>query len=587
MKWLLAMIALLVLAGVAVSQSKAKSKNPMAEDIRTYMSRIEGFGFSGALLVAKDGKVLVESELGLADRVRKIPVKVDTLFDVGSVTKQFTAAAIMALESDGKLSVDNHISKYFANTPEDKRSITIHHLLTHSAGLEMDFGDGDYEKVSRDEIVRRAMQSPLRSGPGERYAYSNAGYSLLAAIVEIVSAKKFDTFLRERLFAPAGMTSAGYSFSKEQVHKFARGYRDGEDWGVGAEKSSATGGEFWNLIGNGGVHSTVGDMNRWMAALEAGKVLPKESVEKLFSPHVQVTANYRRSNTPLHYGYGWNVWKQPNGKTLIFHLGGNGVFNAAARYHRDDRTVVVYLSNVSEFHDPSYPVPAIERIVAGEIVEMPPKVVPLSASRIAGYSGRYRETGGGFLEVEAKTSFLKIEGEGQAALSFVATGKWENDEKLCVFNERMAKVVEDSRTNRFDLVLSEYESGSTLTEVAELETLFWKKRYDRHGEYKDTRVLGTLPSRLRAYAATSLVAIDFKRGTTYREYFWTPDGKIGDLGPIVAPPVARFFPLSQNCFARFDPAEAVIVSNVCFEAGGIFDVIQKADRIRLKKHARS
>lgn len=494
MKWLLAMIALLVLAGVAGSQSKAKSKNPVAEDIRTYMSRLEGFGFSGALLVAKDGKVLVESEQGLADRVRKIPVKADTLFDVGSVTKQFTSAAIMALESDGKLSVDNHISKYFANTPEDKRSVTIHHLLTHSAGLEMDFGDGDYEKVSRDEIVRRAMQSRLRSAPGERYAYSNAGYSLLAAIVEIVSAKKFDTFLRERLFAPAGMTSTGYSFPKEQVHKFARGYRDGEDWGVGAEKSSATGGEFWNLIGNGGVHSTVGDMKRWMAALEAGKVLPKESVEKFFRPHVQITANYRRSNTPLHYGYGWNVWEQPNGKTLIFHLGGNGVFNAAARYHRDDRTVVVYLSNVSEFHDPSYPVPAIERIVAGEIVEMPPKVTPLPVSRIADLAGRYQATTGGTIKLEAANGFLKMHGEGQAALSLVANGKWQTDDKLSGFNERTAQVIENSRTAKFEPMLVEYRAGTTLKEVVELETLFWQKRHERHGRYKATRVLGTLPS---------------------------------------------------------------------------------------------
>lgn len=326
MRDLKVIVALVFMAGSLAAQSISKSQ---AADVRTYLSRLAGFGYSGVVLVARDGEVVVEDGQGFADRKNKVPFRADTIYDIGSVTKQFTAAAIVALEADGKLNVGDPISKYFPDIPEDKRAITIHHLLTHSAGLESDFGDGDYEKVTRAEAVRRATQSKLRFTPGERYAYSNAGYSLLAAIVEIVSGKTYDAFLRERFFVRAGMSSTGYFPTGEQTRRVARGYRDGEEWGVGADRAAATGGDFWNLIGNGGVHSTAADMQRWMAALEAGKLLPRDSVEKLFKPHVQITANYRGSNAPLFYGYGWNVWKQPNGKTVIFHLGGNSIFNAA------------------------------------------------------------------------------------------------------------------------------------------------------------------------------------------------------------------------------------------------------------------
>ncbi|HKY05007.1 MAG TPA: serine hydrolase domain-containing protein [Blastocatellia bacterium] len=216
--------------------------NETPRKIRTYLSRLEGFGFSGALLVAKEGKILLESAHGLADRQKKIAVRADTIFDIGSITKQFTAAAILLLESDGKLRVSDPVARYLQGVPEDKKAVTIHHLLTHTSGLAMGFG-GDYKKVSREEIVRLAMTSKLQSPPGQTHSYSNAGYSLLAVIVEIVSGKSYESFLGERIFRPANMTSSGYFFSGQSAQRLARGYREGEDWGVGAERARATVGE--------------------------------------------------------------------------------------------------------------------------------------------------------------------------------------------------------------------------------------------------------------------------------------------------------------------------------------------------------
>ena len=576
------LVAALLFSGLALGSDRHPS-----QQIQTYLSRLEGFGFSGVVLVAKNEKILMQSAHGLADREKQVPVRTNTIFDIGSLTKQFTAAAILVLESDGKLRVTDPISKYLKAVPQDKTPITIHQLLTHTSGLTDGFGE-DYEKVSRDELVRRAMTSPLMSAPGERHAYSNAGYSLLAVIVEVVSGQVFASFLHDRLFEVAGMTSTGYFLPPEMANRLARGYRDGADWGIGAEKAAASGGDFWNLIGNGGVHSTVGDLNRWMTALQQGKVLNKDALEKFIHPHVVAVPNYRNTNTALYYAYGWYVWKQPSGKTLIWHLGGNGIFNAAVRFHVDDHTVVVYASNVSEFHDPSYPVPAIERMLGGEAVPVPPQVLPLTQHQLTEYAGRYRAASGALLsvEIEASKPYLKIQGEGQEAFLFIVSRKWHKDPALEELNARTAAVVENSRTARYEAMLKAYGPNSTVDSISALETLFWKKRHDRYGDYERTRILGSIPLTSRRFVGRTIVAIDFKRGVVYREYLWTPEDTIGDLGPLTSAPWARYFSESASCFVAFEPAAAE-VSRICFARRDkdviAADIRQGESRVELKK----
>jgi CubicO group peptidase (beta-lactamase class C family) len=506
------------------------------------------------MLVARDGRVLVESTHGLADRTNKAGWAPDTIFDTGSVTKQFTAAAVLALEADGKLVVSDSIATYLAAVPPDKAPITVHQLLTHTAGLVNGFGP-DYEAVSRGEVVRRAMHSTLASAPGERHAYSNAGYSLLAAIVEIISGATYDAFVRERLFFPAGMVSTGYSLSEAQLGRLARGYRDGEDVNL-AERAAATGGEMWNLIGNGGLYSTIADLQRWMVALQGDTVLPASARRRLFQPQALVTANYAGSGSPLHYGYGWYTWKQPSGKTLVWHLGGNGVTNAAIRWHVDDQTLLVYASNVSEFHDPRYPVPAVERMLTDAAVEMPPLVVPLTRQRLASYAGTYRTANGAALTLAVNRSFLEVTGEGQEAFAFAIDGQWLSSAHFDTLNARTAEILEASRARRFDAIAQFFVPWLTLQELEASETAFWKRRHDRLGDYVRTRVLGTMRPERRRYAGRTIVAIDFTQGTTWREYFWTPQGSIGDAGPLDGPPRSQFFPVSESCFVAFDPSRA-------------------------------
>jgi CubicO group peptidase (beta-lactamase class C family) len=179
-------------------------------ELDVYFSRLEALGFSGTALVRRGAEVILGKGYGWADKSRGRRMTAADVVDLGSIAKQFTAAAILRLEADGKLGTGDPITRFFKDVPPDKRGITLHHLLTHSAGLASDFAESDYEPVLRDEYVRRALASALLGPPGKRYAYSNAGFSLLAAVVELVSGKNYEAYLADRLFRPTGMTETGY-----------------------------------------------------------------------------------------------------------------------------------------------------------------------------------------------------------------------------------------------------------------------------------------------------------------------------------------------------------------------------------------
>ena len=176
-------IFLLAIAGVSFAQS---IKPATVKNIEAYLEKLEKIGYSGPALIAFNGKPVISRGFGYSDREQKIKNSPKTIFDIGSITKQFTAAAILKLEQQGKLSTDDKITKYFQNVPPDKSDITIHLLLRHASGIRGGVG-GDYEKIGEAEFIEKVLVSPLRSPAGTQFGYSNVGYSLLALIVEKVS----------------------------------------------------------------------------------------------------------------------------------------------------------------------------------------------------------------------------------------------------------------------------------------------------------------------------------------------------------------------------------------------------------------
>lgn len=280
---------------------------------------------------------------GFADKRAGIKAGTSTVYNLGSITKQFTAAATLRLEEQGKLRTTDSVGRFFPNAPADKRSITLHQLLTHTAGFKSDVSPSDSEATTRDEYVRRMFDAPLRTKPGAAYFYANAGYSLLAAIVELVTQQDYEVALRALVLKPAGMLQTGDKLLTWPARRIAHGYRNGNEWGTILERINKPGAPYWALCGNGGLHTTLGDMMRWDAALSGTSVFTDSTRRKFMTGYVnEGPAGLSQ------YAYGWAVSKTSRGTRLVEHNGGNGVYVADFLRFVDDSATLFVTSTVSE-----------------------------------------------------------------------------------------------------------------------------------------------------------------------------------------------------------------------------------------------
>ena len=246
------------------------------------------------------------------------PASCDTVYDIGSLTKQFTAAAVVKLEMLGRLDVHDPISDWLGPVPADKAAITVQQLLTHTSGLVDTLGD-DYQRLTRRQLVARALASPLRTAPGTAYHYSNVGYSLLAVIIERASGTSYERFLARQLFRPAHMTQTGYTLPDWQRSDVAVEYDAlGRPQGRPFDHPWAADGPWWNLRGNGGILSTARDLARWHRALLDHRVLDRRAQRELFRPRVP-----EQPSGQSWYGYGWVLLDTAVGP-VAWHNGGNG-----------------------------------------------------------------------------------------------------------------------------------------------------------------------------------------------------------------------------------------------------------------------
>jgi CubicO group peptidase (beta-lactamase class C family) len=384
-----------------------------------YMKRLEGFGFSGALLVAKDGEIHLAKGYGLADREHSIPVSADTMFQSASLTKQFTAAAVMKLEQQGKLRVEDSITKYFNNVPEDKKGITLHHLLTHSAGFPNEFSrpGADYYKnpdqfyyKNRDEYVRAILAAPLEYPTGSRTEYSNAGFSLVAAIIERVSGQSYQSFIREQLLIPAGLKNTGFDSDakKRDQRLIARGFDGTVEMPRGYEVD-------WGALGASGVLTSVTDLYKWELALQGNKILNSTEKTKMFGARVP-------SGTFYDYAYGWRAQKSPRGTTIIWASGLEPEFSAMFQRYVDEKVTIIFLTNNSLDRFPFRDIlvipgreAAIERIVFGKDYTLPPWLVENRTAPLQDFTGTYQTSEGAEFVITADKNALRVAPRSQQA----------------------------------------------------------------------------------------------------------------------------------------------------------------------------
>jgi CubicO group peptidase (beta-lactamase class C family) len=320
------------------ADSDAVVRGHLGIAVEMHMLRKMREGFSGSVLVAKEGEKIIHKGYGWAVRERKLPVTTKTVFDIGSISKPFTATAVMKLEQQKKLKVTDSITKFFDAVPDDKKTITIHHLLTHSAGLgEYHDTKGDFEEMTREEAVQHIFNQKLKFKPGTDYAYSNSGFTLLAVIVEKVSGQPFKTYLKKEIFEPAGMTRTGFyrnpAWKKENdVH----GYNARK---LGRENSPLTWPEItWALLGNGGLVSSAEDLFKFHLAMQGNTILSQKTKKKSYTGHV-------KAGEDVLMGYGWGIRSAQHGKR-VSHGGANDFgFQAMFIRYLDEDVVIVITTN--------------------------------------------------------------------------------------------------------------------------------------------------------------------------------------------------------------------------------------------------
>jgi CubicO group peptidase (beta-lactamase class C family) len=347
-----------VIAASAVTPAFAQSASPTAQ-IENYLDKItREQKFSGAVLVAKDDKVLLHKGYGLADDQKAIPAEPDTIFATGSLSKQFTSAAILHLEARQLLSTDTPLTRFFADVPTDKSGITVHQLLTHSSGLLHGHAKDDLTEMSRETALQTIFAQKLKATPGTKYSYSDSGYTLLAAIVEVVSGKSFPAYLKENFFEPLNLTNTGFfgDTSWAQNKKIAVTYLNGESTGSPANWKLS-----WALMGSGGILASVGDMYKWYQALSDNRILPAQQTAKLFTKHVE------QVDDGSHYGYGWTIQDTARGK-VVQHNGAGLGGNSDLTVFTEQKLLIMISTNriiFREFADIPYDV----RLYATEIAQ--------------------------------------------------------------------------------------------------------------------------------------------------------------------------------------------------------------------------
>lgn len=289
-----------------------------------------------ALAVVRDGKTVKTQGYGLASVELNAPVTPETVFEIGSISKQMTAAAIMLLVEEGKLSLDDPIGKHLPNTPDAWERVTVRHLLSHTSGLKNYTGLKGFEltaRLKRDDFIKLIGAYPLAFAPGDAHSYGNTNYNLLGFIIEAASGRPYWEFMAARIFQPLGMNATRDRDPRYVIPRRANGYEWEDGQLVGRDY------DLTDVFAAGAVVSTVLDLARWDAALAGDKFLRASSLERIWTPT-------RLNDGTLHpYGLGWHV-ENFRGHGRVRHTGQTAGFAASITRYRQDRLTVILLTNL-------------------------------------------------------------------------------------------------------------------------------------------------------------------------------------------------------------------------------------------------
>lgn len=332
-----------------------------------------------AALVAKNGQVIYRKAFGMADLELNVPMQPDMVFRIGSITKQFTAIAILQLMEQGKLSLQDEITKFIPDYPMHGHSITIEHLLTHTSGIKSYTNVPEFQKFIRtdmkpEEVIDLIKSKPMEFAPGTKFNYNNSGYFLLGYIIEKVSGKSYQEYIQENFFTPLGMTSSLYGDDTKIIKQRASGYQPGKEGTVNADYMSML-----LPYAAGSIMSTVDDLYKWNRAVHSFRLVSKETLEMAHAP-------YKLSNgKSTGYGYGWFL-SELQGSPTIEHGGGINGYLTSSVYLPDEDVFVALFSN-SNAKAPEFASLKMAALAIGKPLKT--AAIPLEEAALREYQGLY------------------------------------------------------------------------------------------------------------------------------------------------------------------------------------------------------
>jgi CubicO group peptidase (beta-lactamase class C family) len=353
-----------------------------AEMDKILQSHFKADGPGAAVLVSQKGKILYQKSFGMANLELNVPLRTDHVFRIGSVTKQFTGAAILKLAEDGKLSLQDELTKFLPDYPTLGKKITVEHLLTHTSGIKSytDLEKWTPQEHRRDftpsELVDYFKNEPMDFDPDAQWNYNNSGYILLGCIIEKASGKTYAEYIADQFFKPLGMHSSYYGDTKPLIKNRAAGYSQNDVDGtyVNADFLSMT-----QPYAAGSLLSTVEDLHTWTRALHGDKVLKPESLKKATTPYILP------NGTNTHYGYGLGM-KNLLGSLTVEHSGGIHGFLSDLIYLPKEEICVAILTNC-DCEPPSNLSPRLAALVMGKPYQ--PTAISLDIKALEQYVGVY------------------------------------------------------------------------------------------------------------------------------------------------------------------------------------------------------
>lgn len=368
-----------------------------------------------ALLVMKDGKPLVRKAYGLADLELGVEMRPDHVFRIGSMTKQFTAVAILMLMEKGQLALADPLTKFLPDYPVQGRTVTVEHLLTHTSGIQSYTNLPEWPPLQRKdmtvtEIIALSKDKPFEFEPGERWNYSNSGYILLGAIIEKVSGMKYEAFLQKHIFDPLSLKNTFYGSATRIIPRRITGYAPGaNNTFLNAEYLSMT-----QPYAAGSLLSTVDDLATWNEALLAEKLIKRESLEKAWTP-------YRlKDGSSTSYGYGWGVGTV-DGRREISHGGGIHGFSSDGILYPEDRLIVIMLTNSTVgTRAPGRFTPHIAALALGKPLPGERMAVGIDPKIFDSYAGEYEIQPGFTIKFFRQGDKFMTQATGQAAFEIFA-----------------------------------------------------------------------------------------------------------------------------------------------------------------------